>query len=103
MSDRTREARLCLTELCKAARRRDRIRLQSSLTRFNALEALQRIELTPEVPWLTSPIRVAPPTVEQQLPAWMRQIIRDQGLRVGKDFFVKKGPGTVGIQLEARW
>lgn len=103
MSEQTREARLCLTELCKAARRRDRVHLQSTLTRFNALEALQRIALTPSVPWLTSSIQVAPPTLEEQLPNWMRQTIRDQGLKVGKDLFIKKGPGTIGIRLEVRF
>jgi hypothetical protein len=103
VSTATLDARFCLTAACRAARRRDRVTVQLQLARFNQLEVLRRIELTPSEPWLTSPIQVTAPSLEERLPAWMRQVLRDQGLRLGQDVFIKKGPGTVGMQLELRW
>jgi hypothetical protein len=103
MGDSTRDAQICFTQACRAARRRDRDGVAYNLTRLNELEAVRRIALTPSDPDLTSPIQVNSPTLEDRLPAWLRQVVRDQGLRLGQDVFIKKGPGTAGVRLELRW
>lgn len=89
-----------MREACKAARRRDRTSLDSNLTRFNESAILDRIALDSA---LTGPISIQRRSLEDQLPAWMRQIIRDQGLRIGENVFIRKGPGTAGLKLELRW
>ena len=34
---------------------------------------------------------------------WVQDIIRDEGVRIGKDIFIKKGPGRFGVKFEVKF
>ena len=84
MADKTKKAAKCLTEACRAAKRKDSANLDRHLKELNKMKLKMQ-------------------TVESKLPRWLRDVIKDQGLRLGKDIILKKGPGTVGVEFEIRW
>ncbi len=84
MGDNTKKAADCLTEACRAARRKDSSSLDRRLRELNSMN-----------------LKV--PTLEDKFPLWLKKVVKDQGLRVGKTLLLKKGPGTVGVKFEIRW
>ena len=75
-------AAACLAEACKAAKRRD------SNTLDRKLRELNRMNL--EIP-------------DPNAAGWVQDIIRDEGVRIRKDIFIKKGPGRFGVKFEVKF
>jgi len=89
MTDPSRGA-YCLREACKAAKRRDKNTLDLKLKELSSMN----LEI-PDTP------------IEQ----WIDQVIRDEGLRLGRDLFISKPPsveekggkGFYGLGLQFRF
>lgn len=100
MPDPVEQATLCFNDACRAARRKDSGRVTYHLTRLNEMDILKNIAERDEI---TIPEPGEVPVVEDLLPKWLQQVIRDEGLRLGEDLYLKKGPGTVGVEVEFRF
>lgn len=75
-------AAACLAEACKAAKRRDTNTLDRKLRELNRMDL--------EIP-------------DPNTAGWVQDIIRDEGVRIGKDIFIKKGPGRFGVKFEVKF
>jgi hypothetical protein len=95
------EAKQCLTKACRAAKRGDSTAATINLTRFNEMKILEDIAKKQDL--MSTPVPAQTPSLKDQLPQWMQQIIRDEGIRIGKDLVIKKGPGTAGVKLELKF
>jgi len=75
MTESTNQGAKCLREACKAAKRRDQTTLDQKLQELGSMD----LEL-PESP------------VEQ----WVQQVVKDEGLRLGRDLYISKPPTVKG-------
>lgn len=95
------EAKRCLTNACRAARQGNSSVAAYNLTRLNEMKILEDIARKADLMSMPKPAQT--PSLKDQLPDWMQQVIRDEGVRIGRDLFLKKGPGTVGVKIELKF
>jgi urease gamma subunit len=77
------KGKLCLTEACRAAKRRDSFGLDLKL------KELSRLKLNE-------------PDIMSFIPPWIQQVVKDEGLRLFENVFITKGPGY-GLEIKIKW